>query len=561
MNPRRYISGRRSVLALFFVLLVGSWAGTMRESSGAVNYVPGASYHLLMAEIATQRGEHKTAVQEYLATAARTRDPEAARRATEYAFDFGYDGLARQGAERWLELAPDSTGAQEFLGRLALRRHDLKAARQHFEIVLGPPGTRSGSDYLALEGELADEAYAAGVTRLLIWLGAGDAVTPEYRLAVARAAYRSGEDDLALAWARQVAAEIDSLEAELLIGRALFAAGDTDAALRQLAGLLENQPLPLLELEFVRLLAASRREEAALQALGRLIDAYGRQPELLLLRARTLMSIGEYQAAAAELRGLADAGQSVYEAYYYLAQIAADSGDRERALRQYNRVGAGGFLLPAQFRIAELYADAGEVDKGIEHLQRFAKQYPRFAFEVVLGTGQLLERLGNDDAALEAYDDALRFKPDAPGLLLARGIVRDRLGQTGKAISDMRRAQVLAPYDPGVLNALGYTLMNRGRRQGKAFEFIRLALEQDPDNAAILDSMGWALFKLGQNELAAAYLQLAYDKLADPEVAAHLGEVLWTAGEKDQARRIWQEALIAHPDSQPLRETTERFPR
>jgi len=533
----------------------------MREEPGGVNYAPGASYHLMMAEIAAQRGEYQTAVEEYLATADRGKDPEAARRATEYAFDFGYDGLAQQGAEMWLALAPDSTAAREYLGRLALRRHDLQTAREHFAIILGPNWTRSGLEYLALESELADEPNASGVTRLLVWLGAGRPPTPEYRLAVARAAHRSGEDQLALGWARLAAARADSLEAELLIGRVLFSTGDSDAALDHLAKLLQARPLPLIELEFVRLLAASRRETAALQALERLIDAYGPQPELLLLRARTLLSVGDDAEAAAELRDLADAGQSLYECFYFLAQIAADNDDRDEALRQYSRIGAGGYFLSAQFRIAELYADGDDLDAALEHLQKFAKEHPRYAFEVVLGTAQLLERQGQDDAALAAYDDALRFKPKEPGLLLARGIVRDRLGRTRNAISDMRRAQELAPYDAGVLNALGYTLTNRGRRHGEGYALIRLALEQDSENPAILDSMGWVLFRRGEVGVARAYLQLAYDKLPDPEVAAHLGEVLWSLGEKDQARRIWQEAQIAYPDSQPLLETTARFPR
>ena len=552
---------RKLGLMVLSLLLLGGCGATMREDSGAVNYVPDASYHLLMAEIALQRGEHKTAVEEYLATAARGKDPEAARRATEYAFDFGYDGLAQRGADLWLDLAPDSTSAREYLGRLALRRHDLEAAREHFAVILGPVGTRSGNDYLALESELSDEVYAAGVTRLMVWLGAGEPPTPEYRLAVARAAYRSREDELALGWARLAAAGMDSLEAELLIGRVLYSSGDADAALRHTAELLQARPLPLIELEFVRLLASSRRESAALQALERLEEAYGRQPELILLRSRTLLSLGDNEEAAIGLSELADTGQSVYECAYFLGQIAAEDGDIPEARRQYERIGAGGYFLPAQFRIAELYADDDELDAAIAHLQDFARAYPRYAFDVVVGTAQLLERLGRDEQALTAYDDALRFKPDDPGLLLARGIVRDRLGETRRAVKDMRRAQRLAPYDAGVLNALGYTLTNRGRRHGEGYALIRLALEQDPQNPAILDSMGWVLFRRGEADVARAYLQLAYDKLADPEVAAHLGEVLWSLGEEDQARRIWQEALIAYPDSVPLLETTARFPR
>lgn len=547
-----------AVLAMLCSILTGC-GGAARQADNPAKYVPDANYHLLMAEIADQRGEHQVAVQEYLAAAVEGRDSEVARRATEYAFEFGYDGFALKAAGRWLKLAPDSSSARDYLGRLQLRRHDLQAAYRYYSELLGPVETRNGDDYLDLESELSGELNAAGVTRLLVWLGAGVAPSPDYQLAVAHAAYRSRDDALALASARNAARYGDSLEAELLIGRVLFASGDSDSALRYFAGLLQEQPMPLLELEFVRMLAASRRERAALQAVDRMIETYGRQAELLVLRARILVTDGELEEAADAYRELADTGQNVYESFYYLGQIAADNGDTQEAVRQYLRVGAGGYLLPAQLRIAELRADAGDVDGAVLHLDSFSALHPRLAFEVLVGKAQLLERSDRDEAALAAYTQALRFKPDLPSLLLSRGIVNDRLDNADRAIQDLRRARDLAPYDPGALNALGYTLLSHERRQREAVRMIRLALEQDPDNPAILDSMGWAQFLTGNYGDARIYLQLAYDVFPDPEVAAHLGEVMWKLDDRDQARRIWQEALIVHPDSKPLLETTARF--
>jgi tetratricopeptide (TPR) repeat protein len=560
MIDSAYRYAGQPVLLAFLAALLCGCAGTMREDTQAVNYEPDGNYHLLMAEIAAQRGEQQTAAQEYLAAAKDGKDSDIARRATEYAFDFGFDDLALQAARRWLKLAPDSSSAREYLGRLELRRHNVRAALGHFAELLGPADTRSGDDYLALESELSDEANAQGVTRLMVWLGAGQAPSAGYRLAVARAAFRSRDDDLALDWARRVLAENDSLEADLLISRVLFGSGDADAALRHLAQMLQARPLPLLELEFVRLLASSRREEAALQALERMIEAYGRQPELLLLRARVLLSDGDLPAAADDFRELADTGQSVYESIYYLGQIAADDGDPFEAIRQYLRIGSGPYLLPAQFRIAALRAEAGDLDAALAHLDAFAQLHPRSAFDLQVGKAQLLEQYDRDEAALTAFDQALQFKPDSPSLLLARGIVRDRLGETDRAIRDMRAAIKLAPYDPGTLNALGYTLSNHGRSQREAFALIRLALEQDRSNPAILDSMGWALFRRGDLDRARGFLQLAYDEFPDPEVAAHLGEVLWQSGSRDKARLIWQQALINHPDNQPLQEITGRYP-
>ncbi|MDO7653962.1 MAG: hypothetical protein MUQ57_04585, partial [Porticoccus sp.] len=47
--------------------------------------------------------------------------------------------------------------------------------------------------------------------------------------------------------------------------------------------------------------------------------------------------------------------------------------------------------------------------------------------------------------------------------------------------------------------------------------------------------------------------------LPDPEVAAHLGEVLWVTGERDEAITIWQEVLSNDPDNSIIRETMERL--
>ena len=123
----------------------------------------------------------------------------------------------------------------------------------------------------------------------------------------------------------------------------------------------------------------------------------------------------------------------------------------------------------------------------------------------------------------------------------------------------MQEVVALAPYDANSLNTLGYTLANRTRRYKEAYPLIRLALELDPGNPAIIDSMGWVLYRQGKTEEARSYLEQAHSILRDPELMAHLGEVLWVTGERDQARALWAEALAAYPDSEPLIETTGKF--
>ena len=98
-------------------------------------------------------------------------------------------------------------------------------------------------------------------------------------------------------------------------------------------------------------------------------------------------------------------------------------------------------------------------------------------------------------------------------------------------------------------------------RSDEARKLITRALELTPDDAAVIDSIGWIDYRQGKVKEALALLQKAFDKAHDPEIAAHLGEVLWVLGEKGQARAVWENALAKDPDHRVLKETMERLAR
>ena len=80
-----------------------------------------------------------------------------------------------------------------------------------------------------------------------------------------------------------------------------------------------------------------------------------------------------------------------------------------------------------------------------------------------------------------------------------------------------------------------------------------------PDNPAIIDSMGWVQYRRGNYNEALGHLRRAYAMVPDPEIAAHLGEVLWVVGSTDEARDIWADALADDPDSPVLEQVMRRF--
>jgi Flp pilus assembly protein TadD len=124
---------------------------------------------------------------------------------------------------------------------------------------------------------------------------------------------------------------------------------------------------------------------------------------------------------------------------------------------------------------------------------------------------------------------------------------------------DLRRILVKEPDNVQALNALGYTLADETDRYQEAYALVKRALELSPDDFYILDSMGWVMYRLGRHEEAIALLQKAMSLRQDPEIAAHLGEVLWVKGDKEAAKKVWETALQATPEDSRLLDVIKRF--
>ena len=162
--------------------------------------------------------------------------------------------------------------------------------------------------------------------------------------------------------------------------------------------------------------------------------------------------------------------------------------------------------------------------------------------------------------AVALLDRALAMAPD-DDLRLSRGYLLERIDRVDEAVADMRAVAASRPDDPVALNALGYTLVDRTRSIVEGQRLIERALAAKPDSYAIQDSMGWALVRLGRYEEGRGWLQTAWDRSEDPEIAAHLGETAWLMGRTDEAHRIWDEALADNPGNRPLKRAIERHPR
>ena len=161
--------------------------------------------------------------------------------------------------------------------------------------------------------------------------------------------------------------------------------------------------------------------------------------------------------------------------------------------------------------------------------------------------------------AKDYYTKVLNAMPNETSVRYARALVAEKLGDLEMVESDLQTILEKEPANAQVLNALGYTLADRTTRYEEALKYIKRAIELEPDDPAVVDSMGWVHYRLGDYNQAIKHLRRANELSKDPEIAAHLGEVLWVSGDKQGALEIWENSLKNNPDDKVLIDVMQRF--
>ena len=209
--------------------------------------------------------------------------------------------------------------------------------------------------------------------------------------------------------------------------------------------------------------------------------------------------------------------------------------------------------------MAEVDAKAGKVTQARERLQAVEVDSLELEQQLLLAEGEILREVKMYQEAFDLYSEGLASMPDNLNILYARALTAEKIERIDVTFSDLEKIIKLDPENGQALNALGYTLVDRTDRIKQGLDYIMRAYELTPDDPAILDSIGWANYRLGNHEEALKYLRMAFEKLKDAEIAAHLGEVLWVLGEKDSARDVWDEALRETPTHKLLNDVIKRF--
>ena len=511
-------------------------------------------------DAALERNELPEAARAYRMAAEASDDEAVAEQATRAAFDHFQMREASLAAERWLVLNPTSEEARRYAGVTALELHRLDVAEQHFAELLVSAYISPAAGFLALLPVVSDHGTAPDVTELFRRLVARHASVAEGHYVLGTAALNSENFRLALDSARR-ATQIAPywIPAKMLLARALVTTGDEEAGLATARDLVMAPDASVAtHLEYALLLAATGRIDEA----RAMLTPYSSGPTVIPGAVRSLgvldLDQGDLDAANARFEDLLSTGAQSYEALYFLGNIADRRDDSERALRYYTRVTGGDYALAAQSRVARIKAEQSGLDVGLAHLDEFQRGHPQRGPDVVAARAGLASAIGENSRSLEILDAGLAQYPDSFDLRMARVFAYERASKPEAAIRELRKLLKDRPEDAVVQNALGYTLADRGQSLDEAAALVGAALAQTPDSAAVLDSMGWVRFRQGRFAEALEYLVRARDLGDDAEIDLHLGEVQWALGNRDEARKTWQDALQRHPENARLRERLER---
>lgn len=517
---------------------------------------------VMAGEFALQAGKLGDAARWYLEAAeAGTDDAGLAERATRISMLADDDKRAARALALWEARAPRSLAMRSAAAALDMRKADIAGARTELGALLKDPDPRGWKFAIAaLIGGGRDPAVPAQVLGGLV----DDNAIPdqlEVWQELGRLAMRMERPDLAKRMVDEVVRRFpNEPRVALLNASQLAQAGKQEDALALLRGV---EPKSRQDPDLRNALAIAYdtlgdpRSAARVLAVGpQDVQTWGMRASLLAKQkddAGLLLLYKDLSAKAAK----PDPAQRLL-----LGKIAEYLKRPAEAVDWYHSVPGGEELPEARLRAANAQYDAGRPDKAfaeVHAIQSDATVDDEARRDAYLLEAELRQRGDDLPGELDALARGLAAYPDENALLYARALAWERRDDVPRAEADLRKILVTDPENVAALNALGYTLADRTQRYQEALELIDRARVAEPDNAAIVDSYGWVLYRLGRNEEALVQLRRAWTLSKDAEVAAHVGEVLWVLGRKDEARRFLDEARKLDPDNRALQRVIEKY--
>jgi predicted Zn-dependent protease len=515
---------------------------------------------LLRAEFALQAGRLDEAAKAYLDAARAVDDVALAERATRIALLAKEDAVAAAALKLWRKHGDGGLSLLAAEAGVALRLGDDRGARKHLAALLASPDDEGWRQALGVIGIGARDPQQAA--RVLEKLVDDDQLPNKLQawLAFGGLAQRLEQPKLAERIVNEVVRRFPGEpRVALLRASQLREAGKPDEA-RQVLAAIVDQAAGDADL---RLAIAQEYDQLGdLAAAARTLALGPQNEQTYALRASVLARAEDKPALTRLYEELGrDAAKPDPQQRLLLGQVAEFLERHEEALEWYRGVPGGPQRWAARLRAANVLHELKRPDeayKSLRELQSDASVPDEARRDGYLMEAALRQKDNAGSGELEAYERGLAAFPDDAEILYARALAWERRDNIARAEADLRKILITEPDNVAALNALGYTLADRTTRYQEALELIDRARTAEPDNAAIVDSYGWVLYRLGRIDDALVELRRAFTLQKDAEIAAHLGEVLWVAGKRDEARKYFDEARKLDPESRALQRAVEK---
>ena len=616
-------SARACAFAALFTAVAGAQGATADLGAAASPVQNSALdarlfYQLLIGEIELRSGEAGTAYQVLLEAARNSKSEQVFRRATEVALQARAGEQALAAVVAWRAALPDSTEALRYQVQLLVALKRTSESQEPLaELLRLTPAAERATLIGALPrfyARSADRKAAAEMLAHVLEPYLDDAGTQTAaRVALGRSWLAAQDTGKALDFAKRAHDADPGADAPALLAIEMLPGTPNAEAI--VASYLQARPADIrLRLLYVRSLAGSQRYAEATAQLEQLTTS---QPQLappwLTLGALRLemhrpaeaatalkkyvelvqsgSSVGVAAAASgsassnesastngnvgggangngnvgANANGSGDddapgsSSQALTQAWLMLAQAAEDQRDYAGAEQWLARIDNPQRALEVQLRRASILARQGRLEDARALIHRVPEKSTADARAKLLAETQLLREQKDWAEAAKVLAQANQQFPDDADLLYEQAMMEEKLDRLDEMERLLRRVIVLKPDHQHAYNALGYSFAERNVRLPEARELIMKALALSPGEPFITDSLGWVEYRLGNRDEALRLLRDAYQARPDPEIAAHLGEVLWVDGKTDEARKVWREGRSRDSTNDVLKETLARL--
>ncbi len=522
---------------------------------------PDVMYMLMAAELAGQRGQYGIALEGYMEAAKRVNDPRFAERAAKIAMYMKDSDKTDEAVSLWLKDDPKNSTARKIAALSALRAGNKQEAVEHLNVVLktDPAGfekttlelasvlQRDGKSYFfygvldTLAEKNPDQAVVYFVQSLLAMEMKNTALAEQK---IQRALNIQPGWDKALVFQAQIAVFSGDLnKAKTLLKNASLKYPENDKFKKLLA----------------QVLIKSGEYEAAGEVYQGIVLSNPKDAESQIALALVDLQLNRDGKAEDIFKQLLEQAEWRNQASFYLGKIEEKRGHTQKALAWFDKVTEGPLVFESAISAVSLLVKEKKFDEAGTRLSLLADQFPKQKLRIILMQAGLYSQQEQYEKAFKLLTDALAAQPDQRDLLYTRALTAARIKKPDVLESDLKKILAKYPDDAEALNALGYSLLDNADRYLEAEKYLQQALRLQPNEAVIMDSFGWLQFKLGRLDQALDYLERAYAKQEEGEIAAHLAEVLWTLGRKEEARKVFNKAVKKAPEDEYLLDFQKRL--